>query len=163
MNEWTRICVTRYVREIAEYEKRIQAGIERGKVIRAQMEGIQAVRYDRDGSRSEYMDRRPEALDTLAKIADSLDADIRLWAEEAEAAHRLFDSTIETRVVWLKWGRQGRNGANLTMQQVAQRVGYSRSSAYRLYERGFEIIYRLMPEEYRRSPYPAEEWEDETK
>lgn len=152
MNDWTRMCVVTYVREVAAYEKRIQAGIERAKVIRAQMEGVLAVRYDLDGSRAGWEDKRPAALDTLEEIADRLDADVALWAAEAERAHRIFETCEETRVVWFHWGLCH------TWAKCARECGYSYGGVRKLADRGILIIWHMMPEEYRRSIYPAQPW-----
>lgn len=151
---WTRMCVIRYVKDVRDYEARQLAGIERAKKIRAQLEGVGAVRYDTDGSRAGWTDRRPEALDTLDRIAESLEADIALWAEEAENAHRIFDTCPETRMVWEHWGRRA------TWAACARMTGYSYGGVRKASERGIEIIWHMMPEEYRRSPYPAEPWEN---
>jgi hypothetical protein len=152
--EWVRFSVLRYVREVAAYEKRIRDGIERAKRIRLDMEGVGAVRYDRDGSRSTWADHRPESLDILDDIADHLDADIQRWAREAEEAHRLFMRYDETAMVWEKWGEK------MTWAKVARLHGYSERQTKRKAELGLEIVYELMPEEWRRAPYPAQPWKD---
>ncbi len=150
--EWVRWAVLRYVRDVAAYDRRMQAAIERGQAIRAQMEGIGAIRYDRDGSASTWSDHLPDALDTLAEIADHLESDVALWAKDAEKAKELFFRYAETTMVWEKWGER------LTWAKVAKMHGYSEGGARKMAERGMEIIYELMPEEYRRSPYGAEPW-----
>ena len=153
MNDWIRLSVIRYVKDVAAYEERIRAGIERGKAIRAQMEGVGAVRYDREGSRpTGWEDRKPESLVLLEEIAAKLDEDIVLWAEQADAAHRLFDTCEETRMVWEHWGLRWK------WAKVAARHCYNRDWVRRVANRGIEIIWHEMPEEYRRSPYPAQPW-----
>ena len=155
--DWEKLAVKRYVKDVAEYERRVEAGIERGRAIRAQMEGILAVRYDRDGGRAGYEDHRPEALDLLAEIADKLDADIVLWAEDHDRALELFEKYAETRIVWEKWGKRQ------TWSHVARDQHYCESMCRRMAERGIEIIYHDMPEQYRRSPVPAQPWQYEQK
>ena len=155
--DWEKLAVKRYVKDVAEYERRVAAGIDRGREIRAQMEGVLAVRYDREGGAAGYEDRRPESLDILAEIADRLDADIVLWAEDHDRALELFEKYAETRIVWEKWGKRQ------TWSRVARDAHYSEPTCRRLAERGMEIIYREMPEEYRRPLVTAQPWEYEQK
>lgn len=162
--DWIRLAVLNYVKTIAEYEKRIDERCAYGQTVRAQMEHVGSVMCYRDGSRAGYEDHLPESLDKLAEIADQIDADIMMWAEEASHAHEIFSRYLETRIVWLKWGKQGKNRLrDLTWDDVARRIGYSKANAQRLSERGIMVIYHDMPEEYRRSPVPAQPWQDETK
>lgn len=148
--EWVRFSVLRYVREVAEFEKSMAKMEERAEMVRSRMEHVMAVRYDRDGSRAGYEDTKPEALDELAEIRDDYEALIMLFGKRAEEAHRLFMRYDETRIVWEKYGEKK------TWPKVAREHGYSESGARRCAERGMDIIYELMPEEWRRAPYPAQ-------
>lgn len=149
--EWVRFSVLRYVREVANFEERMAKYEERAEVVRSRMEHI-ASRFDRDGSRAGYEDTKPEALDELEEILDDYEALIILFGKRAEEAHRIFDTCPETQMVWEHWGERRK------WADVAHRHLYNMDYTRKLANRGLEIIWHLMPEEYRRSPYPAEDW-----
>ena len=151
-NEWTRLAVVTYVRDIAAHESRLDRLIERGTAARERMDGMKAIRYDRDRSPAGWSDPLAEAIDELDHIADDIYAEVELWAERAEEAHRIFDSCQEATMVWEHWGERMR------WADVAHRHCYNRDHVRRLAARGIEIIWMMMPEEYRRSPYPAIPW-----
>ena len=152
MNDWTRWCVIRYVREAAQYERRKESCEQRAEKVRADMEHVLAVRYDRDGSAAGWTDRMPEALDELAAIADELEAAIVGYERDYQRALDIFETNEDTRMVWEHWGLRMR------WADVAHRHCYNRDYVRQIAARGIETIWHLMPEEYRRSPYPAEEW-----
>lgn len=153
MNDWTRWCVIRYVREAAQYERRKESLKERAEKVRADMEHVMAMRYDRDGSRAGWKDRMPESLDELDEIADELEASIMGYERRYQHAMDIFQTNEDTLIVWEHWGRRMR------WADVAHRHCYNRDHVRQVVAaRGIETIWHLMPEEFRRSPYPAEEW-----
>ena len=151
-NEWTRLAVITYVKDIAGYERRVDGLIERGEAARQRMDGMKAIRYDRDGSPAGWSAPLAAAIDELDRIADAIGAEVALWAERAEEAHRIFDATEEATIVWEHWGKRMR------WADVAHRHCYNRDHVRRVAARGIEIIWHQMPEDYRRSPYPAVPW-----
>lgn len=151
-NEWTRLAVITYVKDIAFHERNLDSLIQRGEKRRAEMDGIKGVRYDRDGSPVGWSDPLAAALDDLAEIADAIGAEVALWGDRIEEAHRIFETNEETLMVWEHWGERMR------WADVAHRHCYNRDHVRRLAARGIEIIWMMMPEEYRRSPYPAIPW-----
>lgn len=153
-SEWVRYSTLRYITHIAECERSIEAGIEYKKQLEAQLDGVGAVRYDHDGSRAGWTDHLPEAIDKLTEITERLCTNIVAWSEEVAIAHSIFSRYDETAIAWDKWGKKR------TWSKVARMHGFSEGGARKCAERGLDIIYAMMPEEYRRSPYPAQPWEN---
>lgn len=150
--EWIRYAVLEYVRLWRDYEHRKSFRLGRIAEMEVMLEGLGAVRYDRDGSPSGYVDRRPELLDTIQEMHDALMGDIEREEEDYQRALDLFSENEESLIVWEKYGLR------MTWAGVGRQHLMSERTAKRAAERGFRHIFDNMPPQYRRVPVAAEEW-----
>lgn len=148
--EWREYCVLEYIKKQARYSAETKSMSERIRTLRERMEGVTAVRYDRDGSSSGYSDKFPEIMDTLEAIRDALASRISLGEMEYQQAIDLFREYSFAEAVWLHYG------CGKSWNQVGREVGYSSNTCKHHRLDGIEYIYDRMPAEYRQVRQRAE-------
>lgn len=151
--EWVRWCVMQYVRSVSGY--RLRKAQKEGRIaeLRADLEAVGAIEYDREGGASTYVDRRPELLDTIDGLIDDLQGDMEREEREYHEARALFAQDEDATIVWMKYGER------MTWAAVGRQLGYSAATCRRKAQTGLGYIFDRMPREYRRAPVNAEDWE----
>lgn len=151
-DEWARYCARQYIRAMAAYVNANRADMEHREELGAQLEAVSAIRYDREGGPSGYVDRRPEQLDRMEELRDRLAGRIEAHEAEYQDALALFNSDDRARMAWAKYGRR------MTWRELANAEGWSVATCRRMAETGLVVIYRGMPREFKRAFVNSEDW-----
>ena len=149
--EWMELAVRRYVDDVATYPRGFRAARDEIIRIQAEMEGVPGVRYDKDGSPAPWHDKLAEHVDAIAAKRDEMAALTERWAATYIDAMAIFNADEDAYMVWERWGLK------TPWKRIAKRRMYVVETCRLRMPKGIAYIYERMPEEYRRSPYGAED------
>jgi len=150
-NEWVEYAARSYIADQAAFTRKCDDKVDRMEVLRQRMEGVGAIRYDRDGSGTGYVDKWPELLDQMSELVESLQNHMKDGAISYMEAMDIFRRDRNAYACWLHYG------AGETWRSVGARLHTSPDHLKHERGRGFRFIFDNMPARYRLVDIKAEE------
>lgn len=147
MGDVQKICVLNYLAEMKHLSETLSEIDEQIEKQTSKLEGLSLSYSGMPGSPNANTDKLSNGVALLIELREGWDAAYYSYARELEHARLLCLPIYPERyLLWLHFVE------GLTWRKVGEKVGYSPDHAQKLSHKGYEQLYQLMPERFRRLP-----------